>query len=62
MLKLAEAVAPVILFLDELDKGAAGHKSSGQTDSGVLIGMIGTLLTWLQEHDGQIITCGEAGC
>ena len=50
MLKLADAVAPCILWLDEIEKGIGGYASSANTDSGVTLGMVGTLLTWMQEH------------
>ena len=56
MLKLAEAVSPCILYLDEIEKAVGGYASSAQTDSGVTLGMVGILLTWLQEHRSQIVT------
>lgn len=55
-LKLAEAVAPCVLMLDELEKSIGGYQSSAQTDSGVTLGMVGTLLTWMQEHQSPILT------
>ena len=60
MLKLAEAVSPVVLYLDECEKGVGGHGSSAQTDGGVTLGMIGILLTWLAEHNFPIITIATA--
>lgn len=63
-LKLAEAVAPCVLFLDELEKAVGGYQSSAHTDSGVTLGMVGALLTWLQEHSSQVITiatCNDYG-
>ncbi|HTA46394.1 MAG TPA: AAA family ATPase [Bryobacteraceae bacterium] len=55
-LALAEAIAPCILYFDEFEKGVAGYKSSGQTDSGVTIGMVGQLATWLQDHTSEIFS------
>ncbi len=55
-LKLAEAVAPCVLWLDELEKGIGGYQSSAQTDSGVTLGMVGSLLTWQQEHTSPVLT------
>lgn len=49
-LKMAEAVAPCILWIDEVEKAMAGVGSSGQLDSGVTARVFGTLLTWMQEH------------
>lgn len=48
-LKTVEAVAPVVLWVDELDKSLAGSSSSGSTDSGVTARVVSTLLTWRQE-------------
>lgn len=55
-LKLADATAPVVLFIDELEKGIGGYASSAHTDSGVTLGMVGTMLTWLQEHTSDVFT------
>ena len=53
-LRIAEAMAPCILFVDEIDKGLSGVASSGQTDSGVSSRMFGTFLTWLNDHDSDV--------
>lgn len=53
-LKLIEAVAPCIFFIDEVEKSTAGHDAQG--DNGVKSGMVGILLTWLQEHQSRILT------
>jgi hypothetical protein len=61
-LKLAEAVAPCVLWLDEIEKGVGGYQSSAHTDSGVTLGMVGALLTWMQEHRSPILsiaTCND---
>jgi hypothetical protein len=55
-LKLAEAVSPCVLYMDEVEKAVGGYASSAQTDSGVTLGMVGALLTWLQEHQSPILT------
>lgn len=46
-LKIADAMAPCVLFLDEIEKALAGVSSSGQNDSGVSARLFGTFLTWL---------------
>ncbi len=38
------------------EKAVGGYASSAQTDSGVTLGMLGALLTWLQEHNSPILT------
>ncbi len=57
-LKTASAVAPCILGLDELEKGVAGAANSGMTDSGVSAGMLGILLTWMQENTAPVLVVG----
>lgn len=49
-LELAEAIAPCILFIDEIEKGLAGTGGSGKHDSGVGSRVLGTLLTKMQER------------
>ena len=48
-LDVAEAVAPCILWIDEIEKGMAGAGGDGNTDSGVTARTFGILLTWMQE-------------
>ncbi|MBI3268453.1 MAG: AAA family ATPase [Planctomycetes bacterium] len=45
----AEGLAPVILWLDEVEKGFSGMGGSGSTDGGTATRVFGTFLTWLQE-------------
>ncbi len=62
-LTLADAMAPCVLFCDEIEKGLAGATSSGQTDSGVTARVFGSLLTWLNDHDSDVFfigTCNDA--
>ncbi len=54
-LKLAEAISPCILWLDECDK-ALGGIGNGESDGGTSLGMLGIILNWMQEHDKQILT------
>jgi len=57
-LQIADAMAPCILFCDEIDKGLAGV--GGQGDSGVSTRLFGTLLTWLAEHESDVFFIGTA--
>lgn len=52
-LRMAEAMAPCVLFLDEIDK-ALGGSAEGGGDSGVTKRVLGKILTWLQENDKPI--------
>ncbi len=59
-IKTAEAVAPSILWLDELEKGFSGTASSGQTDGGTTARVFGTFITWLQEKDSSVFVVATA--
>ena len=48
----AEAVAPSILWVDEIEKGLSGVNSGG--DSGVTSRIFGQFLTWMQEKEAKI--------
>lgn len=61
-LKMADAVAPAILWIDEVEKAFAGIQSSGTLDSGVTARVFGTFLTWMQEHQTPVFvvtTCNN---
>ncbi|MGE3191583.1 MAG: AAA family ATPase, partial [Vicinamibacterales bacterium] len=54
-LELAERLAPVVLWIDEIEKAFA-VSGSGDGDGGVSRRLLGTFLTWLQERkDGVFI-------
>lgn len=59
-IKTAEAVAPAILWLDELEKAFSGTKSSGQTDGGTSARVFGTFITWLQEKQSSVFVIATA--
>lgn len=53
-LRIADAMAPCILFVDEIEKALSGVASSGQTDSGVSARLFSSLLTWLNDHTSDV--------
>ncbi len=53
-LKLAEAVAPCVLWIDEIEKGFSGLGSSNVSDGGTTARVIGTFLTWMQEKSAPV--------
>ena len=59
-LKVAEAVSPVVLALDEIDKAMSGLESSGQSDAGTTARVLATLLTWRQETKYPIFIVATA--
>lgn len=54
----AEAVAPSILWVDEIEKGLSGINSSG--DSGVSSRIFGQFLTWMQEKEAPVFVIATA--
>jgi hypothetical protein len=54
-LAIAEAIAPCILMVDEMDKGLGGSEgSNASTDGGAQLRMVGSFLTWLQEKKSGV--------
>lgn len=55
-LRIVDAMAPCVCFIDEAEKALAGVASSGQYDSGVSARLFGTFLSWLSDHDSDVFT------
>jgi SpoVK/Ycf46/Vps4 family AAA+-type ATPase len=58
-LKQAEAMAPCVLWIDEIEKGIAADESGGG-DGGVSRRVLGTLLTWMAERQGRVFMVATA--
>jgi SpoVK/Ycf46/Vps4 family AAA+-type ATPase len=56
---VAESMAPVVLWIDELEKGFASI-GAGQSDGGVSRRLFGTFLTWLQEKRREVFVVATA--
>lgn len=54
VLKTVEAVAPCVLWCDEVEKSFSGVDSSGATDGGTTSRVFGTFLTWMQEKKASV--------
>jgi SpoVK/Ycf46/Vps4 family AAA+-type ATPase len=59
-LQVAQALAPCVLWIDEIEKGLAGMGSSDQTDGGTTARVVGTLLTWMQEKREPVFVVATA--
>ena len=57
-IKTAEAVAPSILWVDEIEKSLSGVNSNG--DSGTSSRIFGTFLTWMQEKTAPVFVIATA--
>ena len=61
-LQIADAMAPCILFIDELEKALGDATSSSNGDSGVSSRMLGSLLSWMNDHTSDVYlvaTCND---
>jgi hypothetical protein len=56
---LAEAMAPVVLWIDEIEKAFA-QTTSSDADGGVSQRLFATFLTWLQEKKDEVFVVGAA--
>jgi hypothetical protein len=61
-LKIIDAMAPAVVFIDEVEKALSGGMSGASGDSGVSTRLFGTLLTWLNDHESDVFvvaTCND---
>lgn len=58
MIQLAEALAPCVLWIDEIDKAFAGVDSKG--DGGTTSRVFGTFITWLAEKNSPVFVVATA--
>jgi ATP-dependent 26S proteasome regulatory subunit len=59
-LQVAQALAPCVLWIDEIEKGLAGMGSSDRSDGGTTARVVGTLLTWMQEKRDPVFVVATA--
>ncbi|MEK8031198.1 AAA family ATPase [Ideonella sp. DXS29W] len=57
-LKVADAMSPCVLWMDEIEKGLAGGQGDGDTGAGKR--MLGSLLTWMAERDSSVFLVATA--
>ena len=55
-----EAIAPCVLWIDELEKGFAGSRSSGSTDGGTSSRVFGSFISWMQEKRSPVFIVATA--
>lgn len=58
-LAMCEAVAPSIVWIDEIEKALSGV-GNGRSDGGVATRIFGTLLTWMQEKKSPVFVFATA--
>ena len=59
-LAIAEAIAPCVLWIDEIEKLLAGSGGDGSLDSGVSSRMGGTILTWMSDKKSPVFVVATA--
>lgn len=57
-LRLADSLAPCVLFIDEVEKALSGVGSDG--DSGVSARVFGSLLTWMNDRESDVFVALSA--
>ncbi len=58
-LKVAETVAPCVLWLDEIEKALAGA-TQGAADGGTSADALGAVLSWMQDRAGSVFVVATA--
>jgi len=59
-LRMAEDLAPVVLWIDEIEKAFSGVEGSANTDAGTTARVIGQFLTWMQEKSAPVFIAATA--
>ena len=59
-IKVAESIAPVVLWVDEIEKGFSGVGSSNVSDAGTSARVFGSFVTWLQEKQKPVFVIATA--
>lgn len=59
-IRLAESIAPVVLWVDEIEKGFSGIGSSNVSDAGTAARVFASFITWLQEKRAPVFVIATA--
>jgi len=59
-IRVAESIAPSILWIDEIEKAFAGTQSSTFSDAGTTARVFGNFVTWLQEKKSEVFVIATA--
>ena len=60
VIRTVEAIAPCVLWIDEIEKAFSGSKSSGATDGGTSSRVFGTFLSWMQDRTSPVFIVATA--
>ncbi len=59
-IETAESLAPIVLWIDEIEKAMVAGGGSGESDSGLSRRLFGAFLTWLQEKKQEVFVVATA--
>ncbi|HVG02600.1 MAG TPA: AAA family ATPase, partial [Nitrospira sp.] len=57
---MAESLAPIVLWIDEIEKALAAGGGNGEADGGLSRRLFGAFLTWLQEKKQEVFVVATA--
>ena len=60
MIQIAEAIAPCVLWIDEIDKAFGNINGGSDGDSGTSRRVFGSLITWMQEKTAPVFIVATA--
>jgi len=60
VIRTAEAIAPCVLWIDEIEKGFGGSTGSGSSDGGTSSRVFGSFLSWMQEKEKPVFVVATA--
>jgi SpoVK/Ycf46/Vps4 family AAA+-type ATPase len=60
VIQTAEAIAPCCLWIDEIEKGFSGTKSSNAADGGTSSRVFGSFISWMQEKKVPVFVVATA--
>lgn len=60
VIRTAEAIAPCVLWIDEIEKGFSGSQSSGGTDGGTTARVFGSFLNWMADKKKPVFVVATA--
>jgi len=53
-LELAQKLAPMVLWIDEIEKAFASASGGAESDGGLSQRLLATMLTWMQDREGGV--------
>lgn len=59
-LELADRLAPLVLWIDEIEKGFAASTASADVDAGLSQRLLATFLTWLQDRQSGVFVAATS--